>query len=166
MEQRPLKILMFGWEFPPYNSGGLGVACEGLVNGLAALGAQITFVLPKKLNYYCQSCKFVFGKPWRRQIKNYEGIKVVEVDSPLSPYLTAESYSQLEELYADRFISGGRGVWRRDLVGEVMRYAAQARGIAMSEEFDIIHAHDWLSLPAGLEAKKVSGKPLVFKCMR
>lgn len=154
---------MFGWEFPPYNSGGLGVACEGLVNGLASLGTQITFVLPKKLDYNCGACKFVYGRPWVRKIKTANGVETIEIDSPLSPYLTAESYAQECELYADRFIAGGRGVWRRDMVGEVMRYAAEARGIAMNEKFDVIHSHDWLSLPAGLEAKKASGKPLVFQ---
>ena len=154
---------MFGWEFPPYNSGGLGVACEGLVNGLSSLGAEITFVLPKKLDYRCDACKFVYGKSWTRKIKGPNGVEMIEVDSPLSPYLTAESYMQGNELYADRFIAGGHGVWRRDLVGEVMRYASEARGIALGENFDVIHAHDWLSLPAGLEAKKATGKPLVFQ---
>lgn len=154
---------MFGWEFPPYNSGGLGVACEGLVNGLAFLGAQITFVLPKKMDYNCGACKFVYGRPWTRKIKTANGVETIEIDSPLSPYLTAESYARECALYADKFIAGGRGVWRRDMVGEVMRYAAEARGIAAAEKFDVIHAHDWLSFPAGLEAKKASGKPLVFQ---
>ena len=164
MDSAPLpKILMFGWEFPPYNSGGLGVACEGLVNGLASLGAEITFVLPKKLDYDSGACKFVYGRPWTRKVKTADGVEVIEIDSPLSPYLTAESYAQEYELYADKYIAGGHGVWRKGLVGEAMRYAAEARGIVANEKFDLIHCHDWLSLPAGLEAKKASGKPLVFQ---
>ncbi len=163
MKLEPLKILMFGWEFPPYNSGGLGVACEGLVGGLSSLGAEITFVLPKKMDHLCDGCRFVYGKAWMRKVKGSNGVEMIEVDSPLSPYLTSESYVSDQELCADKYISGGRGVWRRDLVGEVMRYASEARGIAMNENFDVIHVHDWLSLPAGLEAKKVSGKPLVFQ---
>ncbi len=157
------KILMFGWEFPPFNSGGLGVACEGLVNGLASLGTQITFVLPKKMDYDCDACKFVYGHPWVRKERSANGVETIEVDSPLSPYLTSESYLQEYALYTNKYIAGGHGVWRRGLVDEAMRYAAEARGIAMDETFDVIHAHDWLSLPAGLEAKKASGKPLVFQ---
>jgi len=152
---------MFGWEFPPFNSGGLGVACEGLVNGLASLGAQITFVLPKKMDYNCDACKFVFSGPRLRSGKYVAGVNTIEIDSPLSPYLTAESYESDLAIYADKHV--GRGVWRGDMVGEVMRYAAMTRGIAEVENFDIIHCHDWLSLPAGLEAKKTSGKPLVFQ---
>ena len=163
MGSAPLKILMFGWEFPPYNSGGLGVACEGLVNGLASLGTEITFVLPKKLDYSCDACKFVYGQAWSRKVKTANGVETIEIDSPLSPYLTSESYAQEYALYADKFITGGHGVWRRDMVGEVMRYASQARGIAMTEKFDVIHSHDWLSLPAGIEAKKLTGKPLIFQ---
>jgi len=163
MDSAPLRILMFGWEFPPYNSGGLGVACEGLVGGLASLGAQITFVLPKKLDCRSGSCKFVFSGLWSSKKKYISGVETVEIDSPLSPYLTAEGYSREYAVYADKYISGGYGVWRKDMVGEVMRYASQARGIAMAEKFDVIHAHDWLSLPAGIEAKKITGKPLVFQ---
>lgn len=163
MGSAPLKILMFGWEFPPYNSGGLGVACEGLVTGLASLGAKITFVLPKKLDYNCQSCRFVYTGSCLGKETYPAGVDAIEIDSPLSPYLTSESYDREYALYADRYIAAGRGVWRKDMVGEVMRYAAQVRDIAMREDFDIIHSHDWLSLPAGIEAKKITGKPLVFQ---
>jgi hypothetical protein len=115
------------------------------------------------MDYNCGACKFVYGRPWTRKIKTANGVETIEIDSPLSPYLTAGSYARECALYADKFIAGGRGVWRRDMVGEVMRYAAEARGIAAAEKFDVIHAHDWLSFPAGLEAKKASGKPLVFQ---
>ncbi|MEM6750711.1 MAG: glycosyltransferase [Planctomycetota bacterium] len=42
-----MRILMLGWEFPPFVSGGLGTACYGLTKALSARGAEITFVLPK-----------------------------------------------------------------------------------------------------------------------
>ena len=158
------KILMFGWEFPPFNSGGLGVACEGLVSGLAKLGAQITFVLPKKLDCHSGSCKFVFSDEIISKEKYCAGVKTVAVNSPLSPYLTGESYEKEYPLFGEKNISIiNRGVWRQDLMGEVIRYSVEARRVAAGETFDVVHCHDWLSIPAGLEVKKMTGKPLVFQ---
>ncbi len=153
---------MFGWEFPPHNSGGLGVACQGLASGLASLGAKITFVLPKKLDCGNASCRFIFGDSWAGREKYLIGVNAIEIDSPLSPYATSESYSEEIALYGQKEAGPRGNVWRKDLMGEVMRYAQVARGIALSEEFDVVHCHDWLSLPAGLMAKKATGKPLVF----
>ena len=148
---------MFGWEFPPFNSGGLGVACQGLTGGLASLGARITFVLPQKIDCKSQDCKFVFGNEQPESTV----IKTIKVDSPLSPYLTAASYREEYKTFAGTGIR--HGIWRKDLVAEVMRYADAAGKIAAREDFDIIHCHDWLTLPAGLKVKEITGKPLVFQ---
>jgi glycosyltransferase involved in cell wall biosynthesis len=155
MNSAPPKILMFGWEFPPFNSGGLGVACEGLVAGLASLGAQIIFVLPKKMSCQCANCQFVFGGEGGKN-----ATETIAVNSPLSPYVTSQSYDKEYQKFSGKNIY--HSVWRKDLVGEVMRYARQAETIARAHDFDVIHCHDWLSLPAGLAAKRTTGKPLVF----
>lgn len=142
MEKR-LKVLMFGWELPPFNSGGLGVACYGLSKALSK-NADILFVLPRKVDVSADFVKLLFAN----------NIRVTTIDSPLKPYLTPSGYKLLAE---DVTIYGS------NLFEEVMRYAQEARKIAMQEEFDIIHAHDWLSFPAGVAAKEVSGKPLVVQ---
>jgi glycogen(starch) synthase len=145
-----MRILMFGWEFPPYNSGGLGVACLGLTRALSARGAEITFVMPKTLDV---------KSPWARIIfADGKSVLTRSVNSILSPYLTSRSYA-----YARRRVAGGGGgdIYGYDLMSEVMRYAAMGGEIAKEENFDIIYAHDWLSFGAGIEAKRVSGKPLV-----
>ena len=109
---------MFGWEFPPHNSGGLGVACQGLAGGLASLGAKITFVLPKKLDCEQENCEFVFANEGKE-------IKTIKIDSPLSPYLSSQSYCSIIEGLA------GRQIYRHDLIAEVLRYAACAEKIAL-----------------------------------
>lgn len=147
---------MFGWEFPPFNSGGLGVACEGLVGGLASLGTRITFVLPKKIDCRCDNCDFIFSG----EGKNAKIVKTIEVSSPLSPYLNAWSYEKEYREFSGKKIY--HSIWRKDLVGEVMRYADHAKEISLHQNFNVIHCHDWLSLPAGLAAKRATGKPLVF----
>jgi glycosyltransferase involved in cell wall biosynthesis len=158
----PPKILMFGWEFPPHNSGGLGVACQGLTGGLASLGAKITFVLPRKINCRPAPCRFIFGDAWTGKKRYLSGVDMIAVNSPLSPYLTAKSYSQEIDRWGEKDFTPQHSIWREDLVGEAMRYGEIAKNIAQAEDFDVIHCHDWLSLPAGMAAKRASGKPLVF----
>lgn len=144
---------MFGWEFPPHNSGGLGVACLGLANGLLSQNVDITFVLPKSADYDSESMKFRFAE----ESPNYSSsIKIKEVETLLHPYITEDIYS--EKYNTQTHVK----VYGNSLMEEVARYAKVAAEIAMSEDFDVIHAHDWLSFGAGIAAKKATGKPLVM----
>ncbi len=158
---RSIKVLMFGWEFPPFNSGGLGVACEGLVKALSSQGTSISFVLPKKIqdqlksfDYRSSFCRFVFARPH---------LSIKRVDSLLSPYITSKAYQTFHQAFCQGLAleDERESFYSPDLFGEVLRYGQEGRKIAIAEDFDIIHAHDWLSFPAGIAAKKVSGKPLV-----
>jgi len=142
-----MKVLMFGWEFPPFNSGGLGVACYGLAKALTNQNVEITFVLPKKLDINVNFLKVIFA--------DIDKIKVKDVDALLYPYITSGQYLK-DRAYLKKASYGN------NLIEEVRRYARYAREIAKKEQFDIIHAHDWLSFLAGIEAKKVSGKPLII----
>lgn len=139
------RVLMFGWEFPPHNSGGLGVACQGLTRAMAARGIEITFVMPKKIEV---------GAPWARFVFADTGVSGRVVNSTLKPYVTGNSYSRAQH---------DIGIYGRDLFSEVKRYAILGGEIAREEEnqFDVIYAHDWLSFGAGIEAKRISGKPLI-----
>ena len=140
------KILMFGWEFPPHNSGGLGVACYGLAKALSKTGTKITFVLPRKL-------KDIESEFLRIVDPGVNYMDTYVFDSPLSPYLTNKSYESI-------FFSPGMS-YGKNLFEEVLRYASFGEVVGKKEDFDIIHAHDWLSFGAGVRAKMVSGKPLV-----
>lgn len=140
-----IKVLMFGWEFPPHNSGGLGVACLGLARALVNQGVEIVFVLPRPVDVNCDFLKIIFAKTGKIEFR--------KVDSPLCAYVTSSDYKK-------NFVPG-KGKYGATLIEEVERYGMAARLIAESEEFDVIHAHDWLSFLAGVQAKDVSGKPLV-----
>ncbi len=136
---------MFGWEFPPHNSGGLGTACFGLTRALARAHTAITFVLPKRVNAHADWLRMCFA--------DLPAVAPRAVTTHLYPYITSESYARERR--------GLPTIYGLDLIGEVKRYGLLAKAIAAAETFDIIHAHDWLSFPAGLAAKQVSGKPLV-----
>jgi glycosyltransferase involved in cell wall biosynthesis len=142
----PLKVLMFGWEFPPHNSGGLGTACFGLTKALSREATDVVFVLPKKVPVNSNHAKLIFA--------NEKSIKIRHVDSILYPYITSKTYSDEVRNLKDE-------VYGLSLMEEVRRYAKKAGAIAVSENCDIIHAHDWLAFLAGIEAKRSTGKPLV-----
>src|ERR1700722_10339987 len=137
------RVLMFGWEFPPHHSGGLGVACQGLTRAMAARGIEIVFVMPKKLDV---------GAPWARFVFADTGVAARAVNSSLKPYVSGNGYARALH---DAMIYGA------SLLAEVRRYALLGGQIAQEEQFDVIYAHDWLSFGAGVEAKRVSGKPLI-----
>ncbi len=142
-----MRVLTFGWEFPPVKTGGLGVACQGLTRELCGEGIEVLFVLPRTQQTQ-GSAQFRFADIDKN-------IKVREIESPLVPYQSSgTSFSYYDAVTKQKLFS-------RSLIEEVHRYAHQASVIASQEDFDIIHAHDWTSYLAGLAAKAVSGKPLV-----
>lgn len=137
---------MFGWEFPPFNSGGLGTACEGLTKALSAKGTEVVFVLPKKVDINLNYAKLVFGD-------NKNSFYVV--NSLLKSYLNPDSYAH------EFFMNNHPGDYGVSLMEEVERYGRIAAEIALNENFDVIHAHDWLTFKAGIAAKNATGKKLV-----
>lgn len=147
------KVLMFGWEFPPLNSGGLGVACKGLAEALVKKGVEVVFVLPKKVDITNPFVSFKFAN-----ISSGQKIKQYEIPSNIqSPYKTSDSvmgHLNIENFNIEKQYSF-------DIAGEVLMYEAHASEVVENETFDVIHAHDWLSYGAGLVAKKISGKPLI-----
>jgi len=159
METNKPRVLMFGWEFPPFNSGGLGVACYGLTRSLVKEGADVCFVLPKNLGNPHNFLDMKFADDTDLSTL-YSHMTVKELEVFLYPYLNEEVYRSKKELL-EILKKKGYAPYADDLYSEVLRYGALSREIAKNEKHDIIHAHDWLSYPAGIEAKKVSGKPLV-----
>jgi len=169
---------MFGWEFPPHMSGGLGTACYGLTRGLVNQGVDIVFVLPKLWDDITEThVRLVGANRYRAKIsmeefKTFkEKISFLQIDSPLRPYITEKDYQYILkkenqnennklETYSEisSELEGGYGP---NLMNEIWRYSIIAGFISKTEEFDIIHAHDWITYLAGIEAKKISGKPLI-----
>lgn len=174
-----MRVLMFGWEFPPHISGGLGTACYGLTNGMSQLDdIEILFVVPKAFGDEDQSGLRLIGAndvQLREQNTHYqkifEKIRFLEVNSNIVPYTDPEDFFKqvskdkegkkqyVHTHFSDKLeFTGGYG---ENLFQEIANYAAVASEIAASYDFDVIHAHDWLTYPAGMAAKEVSGKPLV-----
>jgi glycosyltransferase involved in cell wall biosynthesis len=173
-----MKVLMFGWEFPPHIAGGLGTACYGLTKGLARNNVEVLFVMPKASKEEDETyvkiinagdvevdTRFVHLQSFS------DKVEFLEIDSKLVPYIGMDEYYHIvDQLNSGTFeepdISEKRryefsGKYTGNLMDEIERYAIVAAEIARTYDFDIIHAHDWLTYKAGIAARKVSGKPLV-----
>lgn len=196
-----MKVLMLGWEFPPFISGGLGTACYGLTKAMSEIGAEVLFVLPKPVeSQYTTHVRLVTPSPRRTVSQPVEASQVyhssgmpgvtfhaVEAGSGISPYdrpeVIAQRHAELERERQVRAEAGlktagidpslaelaalietatsGDAHYGGDLFHEIERYAKLAAIIAAREQFDVVHAHDWMTYRAGIAAAAITGKPLI-----
>ena len=169
---------MLGWEFPPFISGGLGTACYGLTRAMDQLGMEVMFILPKMVeSKYATHVKLLTpGSQTSTSFVKYHDLKNVKfhaISSSLQPYTTPETYQQRieEKLRHKQEIFGGKissasqlsisKDYGSDMYTEVHRYAAMSAELAENQQFDIVHAHDWMTYPAGIAVSAISGRPLV-----
>lgn len=186
-----MKVLMFTWEFPPLISGGLGMACYGMVQALLKLGIKVDLVLPTKEIVYFPLEKpedadllpVVYLEPHKQT--EYESIRFHTLKERLD-YIGIsshpESYIQLKEIAqylklsttydvseferirkVDKLLEEAlvNLIGEEDLIKKVQEYTLRSQKIAELLSYDLIHAHDWLCYPAGMIAKKTTQKPLV-----
>ncbi len=165
-----MKALMFGWEFPPHILGGLGTASYGLTRGMAMQeDMDITFVMPKPWGDEDQSFLKIIGANntpivWR-------DVSMETVNSKLGKFMDPQAYFKLRDsIYADfNYIHTNdlgciefSGKYPDNLLEEINNYSIVAGVVARTYDFDIIHSHDWLTYPAGLHSKAITGKPLIL----
>jgi glycogen(starch) synthase len=153
-----IKTLMLGWEFPPYISGGLGTACYGLTKAMGRMGMEVTFLLPRM-----GPVRLVGGQEILES--GFPHVRLRAVPSGLLAYgrygnprarrATAEAGSPEE--------AAGPAPYGPNICEEVHKYALRVMKIAESEQYDVIHAHDWMTFPAGIALSAHSGKPLVVQ---
>ena len=171
---------MFGWEFPPHISGGLGTASYGLTKGMATLDdLKVIFVVPKAFGDEDQTMVRLIGAnkvPVAYKQVFYKGFRYpldkIEVSSKIVPYTDPEDFWKVVKSEVSGYNllihTNSRGTvdfsgkYDNNLLDEIYKYAIVASVIAEENEFDVIHAHDWLAYPAGIAAMEVSGKPLVI----
>jgi glycosyltransferase involved in cell wall biosynthesis len=174
-----MKVLMFGWEFPPHISGGLGTACYGLTKALSGFSdVEVTFVVPRRFGDEDQSNVTLIGAGEISVIKKQlqfddtdSKVSYYELKSDLIPYLGTNEYYELKsKLFSEekqlieitpegKFVFGGD--YGINLLHEIQNYALVAETLARELDFDVIHVHDWMTFRAGIAVQRISGKPLV-----
>ncbi|MCX4331240.1 MAG: glycosyltransferase family 4 protein [Muribaculaceae bacterium] len=165
-----MKALMFGWEFPPHILGGLGTASYGLTQGMWQCGdMDITFVIPKPFGDEDRHFANIIGASqvpvaWRDVSRDYVEQRIGNLMDPnlyfaLRDHIYADfNYMRTNDLGCIEF----SGRYPDNLLEEINNYSVMAGVVARTIDCDVIHSHDWLTYPAGIHAKQVTGKPLVI----
>jgi len=188
-----MRVFMLGWEFPPFISGGLGTACQGLTRALNQQQVGITFVLPKAIGgEYTEHVRLLSPQaPDAAHGDRSPQSVAAEYEVPGDAGLEGVSFKAVPAGFASPYPGGGM-VGASSEAGETtaaqlagaspeatagdetestdqterllqatQRYADLCRDLAEGETFDVIHAHDWMSFPAGIAVAEKTGKPLV-----
>lgn len=176
MKENLPKVLMLGWEFPPIINGGLGVACHDLSSAMSKF-ADITMVVPKSsLDFKTGKVKLVGANNMDiNTLPNYSlstkmpfNLHSIPVD--LDPYYTSSS---TDANVSSDFFNGSKGgikagqfdignLYGGDVIKKVVQFSDIAAAYASTVDFDVIHAHDWMTMIAGMKIKEQTGKPLVM----
>jgi glycosyltransferase involved in cell wall biosynthesis len=166
-----VRALMLGWEFPPFITGGLGTACYGLTQAMERLKTEILFLLPVAADALSagarqpESMSTDETTPNKAPGKRYVTFQKVPASIP-NPY---EAGSSQDSASARRRPSvcvigaGAVGGYDGNLVARVWEYAERCARLVEGEPFDVIHAHDWVTFPAGILIAARSGKPLIVQ---
>lgn len=138
-----MNILMLGWELPPHNSGGLGVACYYMSKALALQGANIDFVVPYTAEHPGTEFMTIHSATGLTPLERY-GLGAYDSSKVLSKPLSKADANDLKDM---------RGVQKR--------YVKYVEKLVVALNPDVIHAHDWLTMEAGVRAKQITNAPLV-----
>ena len=167
-----MRVFMLGWEFPPFITGGLGTACYGLTKAMDQLGIKVIFVLPTMAQSDFATHVRLLSPVHQvsqaaSKFSTLKNVTFRAIGSSLQPYLTPDDYRrQIEETLRQKHPTTDAQFMTSfdycgDMYAEVNRYAALAAQLAEKERFDVVHAHDWMTYPAGIMVAKMSGKPLI-----
>lgn len=164
---------MLGWEFPPFISGGLGTACFGLTKAMDRLGMPVTFVLPKAkpIRLCGHGVPAVDPSEEATSSRDFRHVRIRPVAADLVPYIDPSMPGAARARAGALRSNGGgpgsgingHGNYGPSIYHEVQVYAEKVVGLAESEVFDLIHAHDWMTFPAGVALAAHSGQPLVVQ---
>lgn len=174
-----MKVLMFGWEYPPHITGGLGTACFGLTKAMVSQGDEVIFIVPKlygdeskEAARLVNASDIIIDLSQDFYKEYWQNLSYIEVNSTLIPYVGLDDFynvinnkvKQGEEIshIDSKKKYNFSGNYGSTLMEEVERYSMIAATVAKDYDYDIIHAHDWLTYKAGIVAKKISGKKLVI----
>ena len=165
-----MKALMFGWEFPPHILGGLGTASYGLTRGMSMQhDMEIAFVIPKPQGDEDQSFLKIIGAcnvpvVWKENSWDNVNQRIGKTMHPDEYFWLRNGIKyDFRRIHTNELgCIGFSGRYPENLIEEISNYEAVASVLAHQMQFDIIHSHDWLTYPAGVFAKQISGKPLVI----
>lgn len=158
----PARVFMIGWEYPPFNSGGLGVACEGITQALSQQNTQLFFTLPHAQVGSLPHMKLLscIDPRWEATTIDQE----LYGPAPFAAYASALPLEKMSMLTGEPLDQHAlSSLPQSELESKVDQYAQLVvkQGKKYAKEYDVIHAHDWMSFPAGVALSKATNKPLI-----
>jgi glycosyltransferase involved in cell wall biosynthesis len=165
-----MKVFMLGWEFPPLISGGLGTACYGLTKAMSKMGIEVMFVLPASDNLPHKGRLEILSSEAiaMEETGEFKNVHFQTIVSTLKPYASSAKFGikkykvKAGPLCTKQSKSSDHlQFYEGDMYEQVRHYTEKALMIARNEDFDVVHAHDWMTYPAAIAAAQASGKPLV-----
>ncbi len=135
-----MRVLMLGWELPPHNSGGLGIACYEMCKALGSLGVDIEFILPYDSTQQVSFMNISSAQP-------NDVSEIIQVGSAYDSY---------------KYIKNDGTIEWHDIYSQQAYYEKAVERLVSSLEFDVIHAHDWLTFRAAIRAKAVKNRPMIL----
>jgi glycosyltransferase involved in cell wall biosynthesis len=135
-----MKVLMLGWELPPHNSGGLGTACYQLCKALAKKDLDIEFILPYQADHGINFMNITAAHP--------QGVSEV-----IRSGIAYDSYKYIMDDGSVEWV----GIYEQQRL-----YEEAVANIVSEKEFDIVHAHDWLTFKAALRVKRIKNCPIIL----
>jgi glycosyltransferase involved in cell wall biosynthesis len=161
-----MNILMFGWEFPPFVSGGLGVACFEMTKALTILNHEVFFIMPQHSQEKESSLtEFSQNTPDKNrgitdEKSTFDNLTILSLQARFRPYTSPDDYNT--GFHSENNDFSAKSIYGRDLFSEADRYGREAANLARTLPFDIIHSHDWMTIPAALQTRKTASRPWVF----
>ena len=99
-----MRVLMFGWEFPPHITGGLGTACFGMTKGLAKNDVEVLFVVPRAYGDEDQTnlrllnaSDVTIDIDHEKDRRYWERVQYMEIGSNIIPYVGPEEFAKFME---------------------------------------------------------------------
>ncbi len=174
MRENLPKVLMLGWEFPPIINGGLGVACHDLSGAMSKI-ADVTMVVPKSsLEFKTDRVKLIgINNLDVNTLPNYtynsnSTFDLHSIPADLDPYYNTNTTYSVADSKSENKSDNKTSVfdidnlYGGDVIKKVSEFSDIASSLASTLDFDVIHAHDWMTMMAGMKIKERTGKPLVM----
>jgi glycogen synthase len=150
-----MRILMLGWEFPPFISGGLGTACYGLACAMENLELDVVMLLPTNtLSVDAKSTESAGDTMTHSNLTHFIFKKI--------PYRLPNPYNYSKSHSLCVFGTGQAGGYDGNLIDRVYEYAKRCVALVKATDFDVIHAHDWVTFPAAMALSKSLNKPIIL----
>jgi glycosyltransferase involved in cell wall biosynthesis len=156
-----IKVLELGWEFPPYLTGGLGPACYGISKALSH-EVDLTIIIPRSDEKFSMDNVDIIGL---NQFYFYDETATLKFISKFGDH-----HEEVFELsFVNKKVSAAEcrdllmdeDSYGPDIMRKVEVYTEMVEQLSSHLNFDVVHAHDWLTFQAAMRLKYRTAKPLL-----